>query len=54
MKKHYKAYVTGWDGAKELRVKLMECNTAIEVEKIVDEFLETSNLAKSDFTKLAI
>ena len=54
MKKHYKAYVNGWDGAKELRVKLMECNTAIEVEKIVDEFLETSNLAKSDFTKLAI
>ena len=24
MKKHFKAYISGWDGAKELRVKLME------------------------------
>jgi len=33
MKKHFKAYVAGWDGAKELRMKLMECETALEVEK---------------------
>jgi len=32
MKKHYKAYVNGWDGAKELRMKLMETNSAEEVE----------------------
>jgi len=24
MKKHFKAYISGWDGAKELRVRLME------------------------------
>src|SRR3989344_740740 len=28
MKKHYKAYVAGFDGAKELRVLLMEAKTA--------------------------
>ncbi|MDP9249586.1 MAG: tRNA-dihydrouridine synthase [bacterium] len=39
MKKHYKAYVNGFDGAKELRVKLMEAENAAEVEKIVNEFL---------------
>ncbi len=39
MKKHYKAYVNGFDGAKELRVKLMESENADQVEKIVNEFL---------------
>lgn len=39
MKKHYKAYVNGWDGAKELRMKLMDTKTAGEVESIVDEYL---------------
>ncbi|MDP2656244.1 MAG: tRNA-dihydrouridine synthase [bacterium] len=39
MKKHYKAYVNGFDGAKELRVRLMECKTAKEVQMIVDQFL---------------
>ncbi len=39
MKKHYKAYVSGWDNAAELRAKLMETNTAGEVEKIVSEYL---------------
>jgi len=38
MKKHYKAYVNGFDGAKELRVKLMEAQNAAEVEKIVRDF----------------
>lgn len=40
MKKHFKAYVSGWDGAKELRVKLMEVNNVKEVEKIVKEYLD--------------
>lgn len=40
MKKHYKAYVTGWDGAKELRMKLMEAKDASEVEQIVSEYLK--------------
>ena len=35
MKKHYKAYVNGWDGSKELRLKLMEANNAAEVEEIL-------------------
>jgi nifR3 family TIM-barrel protein len=40
MKKHYKAYVNGFDGAKELRMRLMECETAVEVETMVREFLK--------------
>jgi len=31
MKKHYKAYITGWDGAKKLRMKLMDAKNASEV-----------------------
>ena len=41
MKKHYKAYVNGFDGAKELRVKLMDTETPEEVERIVNDFLAT-------------
>jgi len=39
MKKHFKAYVSGWDGAKELRVQLMEVENVKQVEKIVKEYL---------------
>jgi len=39
MKKHYKAYVNGFDGAKELRMKLMDAKDAGEVEEITREFL---------------
>ena len=45
MKKHYKAYVNGFDGAKELRVELMECINSTEVEKIINAFLETISFA---------
>lgn len=38
MKKHFKAYATGFDGAKELRIRLMETQNASEVRKIVEEF----------------
>jgi len=38
MKKHFKAYVSGWEGAKQLRMKLMECENANEVEKIISNF----------------
>ena len=41
MKKHFKAYVEGFDGAKELRIKLMETNSASEVEHIVSGFLNS-------------
>lgn len=41
MKKHYKAYVEGFDGAKELREKLMhEAETATDVERIIEAFLK--------------
>jgi tRNA-dihydrouridine synthase len=36
MKKHFKSYVSGWDGAKELRAKLMECESAAEVEAVIN------------------
>jgi nifR3 family TIM-barrel protein len=40
MKKHYKAYVNGFEGAKELRMKLMEAENAEQVEKTTNDFLE--------------
>ena len=39
MKKHYKAYVNGFDGAKELRVRLMEAEDYASIEAITREFL---------------
>jgi tRNA-dihydrouridine synthase len=39
MKKHYKAYVSGFPGAADLRAALMACNTAAEMEPIVHAFL---------------
>ncbi|MDE2188488.1 MAG: tRNA-dihydrouridine synthase [Patescibacteria group bacterium] len=41
MKKHFKAYVNGWDSAKELRVKLMETTNADEVKKVVDKYVDS-------------
>lgn len=41
MKKHYKAYVNGWSGAKELREKLMLAANAQEVGQIVSEYLKS-------------
>ncbi len=38
MKKHYKAYVNGFDGAKELRMELMEAANADEVETVIRRF----------------
>lgn len=42
MKKHYKAYAHGFDGAKELRMELMEMSNSSEVEKCVVSFLDKS------------
>lgn len=39
MKKHFKAYINDFEGAKELRVKLMETENAKQVEKIINDFL---------------
>jgi len=38
MKKHFKAYVHGWDGAKELRVKLMATKNVKEVVSVIKEY----------------
>ncbi len=40
MKKHYKAYVNNFDGAKELRVELMEAPDAATIEAAVRRFLK--------------
>lgn len=40
MKKHYKAYVHGWDGAKELRLELMEAKDATRVGEIVEGYIK--------------
>jgi len=40
MKKHYKAYVNGFVGAKELRIKLMEAENASQVENTINDFLD--------------
>jgi nifR3 family TIM-barrel protein len=42
MKKHFKAYVNGFDGAKELRVELMECSNSADVEERITHFLNMS------------
>jgi nifR3 family TIM-barrel protein len=42
MKKHYKAYVHNFDGAKELRAVLMEKTTSKEIEEVVNTWLDTN------------
>src|SRR5665213_753433 len=39
MKKHFKSYISGWDGAKELRIKLMETSSLEEARTIVKDAL---------------
>lgn len=41
MKKHFKAYINGFSGAKELRIKLMEVNTPKEAISILTSFQKT-------------
>jgi len=36
MKKHFKAYINGWDGAKDLRVSLMETETLTDAKKLLE------------------
>ena len=40
MKKHYKAYVNHFDGAKELRAELMDVANSTEVQGVVNSFLK--------------
>jgi nifR3 family TIM-barrel protein len=41
MKKHFKAYVTGFIGAKELRIALFDCETVDEIAVIIENFLQS-------------
>ena len=43
MKKHFKAYVSGWKGAKELRADLMNTHSLKEIQKIVMVWLLQNN-----------
>lgn len=43
MKKHYKAYVNGFPGAKELRVQMMESHSVEEIESHVKTFLDLAS-----------
>lgn len=40
LKKHYKAYTNGFNGAKALRVKLMQTNSVEELISIISDFKE--------------
>lgn len=40
MKKHYKAYVNGFDNAKDLRIELMNAKDAKEVKNICNKFIK--------------
>lgn len=44
LKKFAKVYISGFDGASDLRAKLMDCNTASELLKVLNE---ASTLAKT-------
>lgn len=46
MKKHYKAYVNNFDGARELRVRLMEAADYGEIETITRAFLSGIDAGK--------
>ena len=45
MKKHFKAYANNFDGAVDLRSKLMEASNSNDVEQIVSEFIKSRILS---------
>ncbi len=47
MKKHFKAYASGWDGAKELRIELMATKNAKEVKAIVARHIKQLRAKKA-------
>lgn len=54
MKKHYKAYVKGFDHASDLRVKLMESDSYDEIAASVAEFLKSHpDMAEKSVRELA-
>ncbi|MBI2078733.1 MAG: tRNA-dihydrouridine synthase, partial [Euryarchaeota archaeon] len=51
MKKHYKAYVQGFDGAHALRARLMEAENAREIETLVEAFIHDTPRALLEFLR---
>ena len=51
MKKHFKAYINGFSGAKELRALLMEAENAAESVSIASSYLRQNNPQK-DLTEV--
>ena len=49
MKKHFKSYVAGWTGAKELRIKLMDARNATEVESIAAHAAQSAPIPAGGF-----
>jgi tRNA-dihydrouridine synthase len=45
MKKHFKAYVSGFPGAAELRAALMACDTPRAVEGCIQQFFRNGRVA---------
>jgi nifR3 family TIM-barrel protein len=41
MKKHFSSYVSGFNGAKELRIELMDADNSQEVDKVTKSFLNS-------------
>ena len=39
LKRMFKIYVNSFDGASDLRVKLMDCKNTVELRKIIDQFV---------------
>jgi nifR3 family TIM-barrel protein len=50
MKKHYKAYVNGFDGARELRTRLMLTDSATEVAEVAREYLKSGRVIEKEKT----
>jgi nifR3 family TIM-barrel protein len=42
MKKHFKSYIAGFDGAHDLRLALMEAEDITKVQQIINDFLKNS------------
>ena len=47
LKKYFKGYIAGFDGAKNLRERLMGAESAAEVRKIIKDFLKAIPLKNS-------
>ena len=41
MRKHFSSYVEGFEGAKQLRIELMACESAEEVRLVIEKYLDS-------------